>query len=183
MALKRTLPIDAIGTGVNLLVSKSKLFSDIDLSFTAKPGTPAQIENDEFTGYRGDIYKKNEAAAVKQALQNLILTNHFEKPFEPYFGANLRALLFENMEDYDEQEIERRIRESVRVWEPRVTLEKVDIFLAEDVNATSRKITDSTARFEYDHRADRNTVSVSIVFSIKNIAEQLTLNVDLTRLR
>ena len=30
----------------------------------------------------GDIFKKTEAAAVKQAVKNLLMTNKFEKPFQ-----------------------------------------------------------------------------------------------------
>ena len=60
-----------------LLGTKTKEYKDIDLTFTNKPS--------------GDIYKKNEAAAVKQAVKNLLLTNSTEKPFEPYYGGDLNA--------------------------------------------------------------------------------------------
>ena len=61
--------------------SRAKVYKDIDLTFTVKPS--------------GEIYKKQDAAAVKQAIKNLLLTNFGEKPFNANFGANLRAWLFE----------------------------------------------------------------------------------------
>jgi len=64
-----------------LIGGRRKEYRDIDLSFTAKPN--------------GEIFVKKEAAAVKQAVKNLILTDYFEKPFEPFYGGNIRALLFE----------------------------------------------------------------------------------------
>ena len=42
-----------------LITSRSRLYSDIDLTFTAKPN--------------GEIYKKRDAAAVKQAVKNLLV--------------------------------------------------------------------------------------------------------------
>ena len=62
-----------------LIGTRTKLYKDIDLTFANKPS--------------GEIFKKESAAAVKQAVKNLMLTNHFEKPFQPRFGANFRDLL------------------------------------------------------------------------------------------
>ena len=57
----------------SIIVSRNKLYRDIDLSFTVKPS--------------GEIYKKIDAGAVKQSIKNLLLTNHFEKPFLPCMVA------------------------------------------------------------------------------------------------
>jgi len=61
-----------------ILTSRAKSSKDIDLSF-AKKGS-------------GDVFKKEDAAAVKQAVKNLLLTNFSEKPFLPRFGGNLNSL-------------------------------------------------------------------------------------------
>jgi phage baseplate assembly protein W len=197
MALKRTLPLGQNYSGASLLVSSRKISTDLDFVFAAKPGQATELvtrENYESLGvdssdigdyvktsYRGDVYKKIEAAAVKQALVNLCLTNHYDKPFEPYFGANLRALLFENMESTSTQEIEDRIKEAIRVWEPRVTVVNVDVFYEDQVRINTRQLRPNT--FKYDHRSDRNSVSVAITFSIKETNETETVNVQLSRLR
>ena len=52
-------------------------YQDIDLSFTKKPS--------------GDIFKKSNAAAVKQAVRTLLLTNFAEKPMT--YEANEPKLL------------------------------------------------------------------------------------------
>lgn len=48
----------------SITTTRQLTFTDIDLTFTAKPS--------------GEIYKKTDAAAVKQAIKNLLLTNKME---------------------------------------------------------------------------------------------------------
>ena len=69
--------------------TRTRVYKDIDLTFTNKPS--------------GEIFKKESAAAVKQAVKNLLLTNYFEKPFQPKFGGNLRDMLFD-LADEDAEE-------------------------------------------------------------------------------
>ena len=57
-----------------IIATRKVAYSDIDLTFTAKPS--------------GDIYKKVDAADVKQSVKNLLLTNYTEKPFNMLFGGN-----------------------------------------------------------------------------------------------
>ena len=45
--------------------SRVSTFNDIDLTFEKKPS--------------GDVYKKSDAAAVKQSVKNIISTNRLEK--------------------------------------------------------------------------------------------------------
>ena len=79
----------------SIITSRSKIFRDIDLSFTAKPN--------------GEIYVKRDAAAVTQALKNLIQTNYYEKPFQPFFGGNIRSMLFELADEESEDELREQI--------------------------------------------------------------------------
>ena len=73
-----------------ILTSRTKVSKDIDLSFAKKPS--------------GDVFKKTDAAAVKQAVKNLLLTNFSEKPFLPRFGGNLNSLLFALNTDIDDED-------------------------------------------------------------------------------
>ena len=59
-------------------VSTSRLvdYKDIDLVFKAKADS-------------GEIFKKTEANAVKQAVKTLVMTNFMEKPFNPDFGCDI----------------------------------------------------------------------------------------------
>ncbi len=92
--------------GVSTLIgTRTKLYKDIDLTFANKTS--------------GEIFKKEDAAAVKQAVKNLILTNYFEKPFQPLFGGNLREMLFDLADDDAEEDIEERIKNAIGVFEPR----------------------------------------------------------------
>ena len=60
--------------------SRAKEYIDIDLAFKAKPTS-------------GEIFKKKDAAAVKQAIKTLVMTNLLEKPFDPFFGGDIRGQL------------------------------------------------------------------------------------------
>ena len=92
---------------VAITTARTSSYSDIDLSFTVKPS--------------GDLYKKTDAGAVKQAVKNLLLTNNFEKPFQPYYGGNLSGLLFELASDpIEARTLKDQLMEQIEVYEPRI---------------------------------------------------------------
>ena len=76
----------------SLISARNLTYSDIDLSFANKPS--------------GDIFKKQHAAAVKQAVRNLLMTNFSEKPFLPRYGGNLNSFLFSLNTEVDELALE-----------------------------------------------------------------------------
>ena len=131
----------------SIIVSRNKLYRDIDLSFTVRPS--------------GEIYKKIDAAAVKQAIKNLLLTNHFEKPFLPLYGGNLRDLLFELATSSISEEITSNITRAIESYEPRAKI--VDI--------------------RVDNRADYNSIGVTVEFRIVNTEETVIFTTTLVRLR
>ena len=63
-----------------IISSRERVYKDVDLTFTARS--------------MGDVFKKTDAAAVKQSIKNLLLTNHGDKPFTHYYGGNLNSFLF-----------------------------------------------------------------------------------------
>ena len=67
--------------GLTLVGARKRVYSDIDLTFAKK--------------LDGDVFKKQNAAAVKQSIKNLLMTNYMEKPFQPFFGGNMSDFLFE----------------------------------------------------------------------------------------
>ena len=131
----------------SIIGSRTKLYKDIDLTFAVKPS--------------GEIFKKSDAAAVKQAVKNLMLTNNFEKPFLPNFGANLRDLLFDLADDDAEEDIEEKCKNSINVFEPRAR--------ALNVTAISTP--------------DQNSVSVTVEFRVINTEELVKFTSTLARLR
>ena len=146
MATKLAAEDGNLGTS-SIIGSRTKIYKDIDLTFAAKAS--------------GDIFKKTDAAAVKQAVKNLMLTNHFEKPFQPRFGANLRDLLFDLADDDAEEDIEERCINAINVFEPR----------AQALNITAIA------------RPDRNSISVTVEFRIINTDELVKFTSTLARLR
>jgi phage baseplate assembly protein W len=64
----------------------------------------------------------------------LILTNHFEKPFQPEVGSNIRRLLFENVDSIMAAQIEREIEETITNFEPRVQISSVVAVAAPEDN-------------------------------------------------
>jgi len=132
---------------VPITTSRNVAYKDIDLSFAKRDD--------------GDIFKKTDAAAVKQSVKNLLLTNHTEKPFNPYFGGDLNRFLFDLSEGFDEDEIEETIAAAINNHEPRALLHSVRVLMS----------------------ADNNKVNVLVQFQVVNTAEDVELNLELTRLR
>ena len=60
----------------------SKIYKDLNLDFQQNTATK-------------DIQKMLDVEAVKRSVRNLINLNHYDKPFHPEIGSNLRAMLFE----------------------------------------------------------------------------------------
>lgn len=131
----------------SLTTTRTKVYKDIDLTFAKKPS--------------GEVYKKTDAAAVKQAVKNLLLTNKFEKPFQPEFGGDLNNLLFELVDNDTVYEIDGAIREAVRRYEPRAQVRQVATNL----------------------QPDANSISVTVTFQVVNTEEVVTLDTTITRLR
>ena len=96
-------------------------YSDIDLNFSRNPLT-------------NDVSILQDAASIKAAVKNLILTDAGERPFNPTLGSSIRGLLFEPASPIIASEIEARIRTVLRNFEPRVKILRVDVVTIFDRN-------------------------------------------------
>ena len=56
---------------------------------------------------------------------NLVLTNHFERPFKPSLGVNLRGMLFELNNNPNRMVLENQIKDLLEKFEPRITVTNV----------------------------------------------------------
>jgi len=130
-----------------IITSQTRTYNDLDLSFAKKT--------------TGDIFKKNDAAAVKQSIKNILLTNRTEKPFAPNFGGGLNRFLFSLDTEFDEFEIEDMIVSSIAKSEPRARITKVESNIA----------------------GDYNSVDIVITFQVVSTSQTEQLNISLTRLR
>ena len=88
----------------------------------------------------GDIGKSTGATAVKRAIVGILKTNFNEKVFQPEFGSNIRALLFEPMNPITEQRMKTEVEESVKRHEPRAQVIGVTVEAQEDQNRYMVKI-------------------------------------------
>ena len=211
MALKRIAP--DMSNSRTLVTSKNHDSIDIDLTFTAKPGTlmywiryiapdyrvdlyadqnklfSSEYEAEQyaekvvlldpedykiFTRRVGDIYKKNDAAAVIQSVSNIILTNSQEKPFNMEFGGDIRSMLFENKESYSESFVRNRIKYAIEKYERRAILEDIKFF---DKDGFVRRGKQNLLDFE------RNSISIIVEFRLETDGEVYTANVNMNRLR
>ena len=84
-------------------------YSDLDLFFSAK-------------GVSKDISKVTDIQAVKRSIRNLVLTNHYEKPFHPEIGSGVRDMLFEPMTPITANILARKIEDVIENFEPRAKL-------------------------------------------------------------
>ncbi len=96
-------------------------YSDIDLNFSRNPVT-------------NDVSILQDAASIKAAVKNLILTDAGERPFNPTLGSSIRGLLFEPASPIIASEIEARIRTVLRNFEPRVKILQVNVVAIFDRN-------------------------------------------------
>ena len=123
-------------------------YSDLDLTFTRHP-------------VRNDLVLSIDDQAIIRSVRNLILTNHYERPFHPEIGSNVRQMLFDNITPTTALVLEKEIENTIRNFEPRVALKKVSVTINPDYNA-------------YD---------ATITFFINNRSEPITVNYVLQRLR
>ena len=129
-------------------IDSTRNFRDLDLNFAIHP-----ITKDV------NIYKAEYA--IINSVKNLILTNHFEKPFQPEVGSNIRRLLFENVDSIMAAQIEREIEETITNFEPRVQISSVIAV----------------------HAPEENGYKIRLEFFVINNPDPITINFFLERIR
>ena len=104
-------------------ILKEVVFSDVNVSFTPHPVT-------------GKLPVLKNADAVKRSVRNLILTNFGERPYEPLYGGNVRAMLFENTDDpLLQDQLRRQIEGAIKNYEKRARVDRVLVDVKPDSNA------------------------------------------------
>ena len=104
------------------MARSTRLFSDIDLNFTAHPVTK-------------DITRRYDENAIKASLRNLLLTRNFERPFHSEIGSPIRALMFELPGPMFDVMLQRAIIDVINNFEPRIEIIDVLVNDASDLNA------------------------------------------------
>ena len=128
--------------GQNDIDRNVRQYRDLDLFF-------AKIQSSK------DVRKVTDIQAVKRSVRNLVLLNHYEKPFHPEIGSGIRDMMFENMSPITAFALTKKIEDVIENFEPRVRLISV----------------------RADPNLDRNEYEVTIEFFVVNAPTEL---VDLT---
>jgi phage baseplate assembly protein W len=126
---------------------RSRTFTDISLDFTPNPITK-------------DLVLIKDSNAIKKSVMNIIQTIPWERPYSE-LGSNVNKSLFELFDYGTAGDIRDQIRFSIEQYEPRVTLNEVEVFP------------------DYD----RNEYRVTVKFTIVGINIQQTLDTYLQNLR
>ena len=126
----------------NNITRNVRQYTDLDLFFGKKSSN-------------SDIQDITDVKAVKRSIRNLVLLNHYEKPFHPEIASGVRDMLFELMTPVTATILARKIEDVINNYEPRARL----------VSVTALP------------NLDRNEYEVSIEFYVVNQPTEL---VDLT---
>ena len=127
---------------------EQEIYRDIPMSFNVHPVT-------------GNMKLVANAESIKQSVKNIVLTNFYERPYQPELGGNVLAQLFENMSPITEYNVTQNIRRALENNEPRAVIEDIITTPVED----------------------QNTLRVTIKFSVRNIPEPIEVDVLLERVR
>ena len=133
----------------NNITRNVRQYTDLDLFFGKKSSN-------------SDIQDITDVKAVKRSIRNLVLLNHYEKPFHPEIASGVRDMLFELMTPITAQILARKIEDVIQNFEPRARL----------VGVTAIP------------NLDRNLYEVSIEFYVINQPTELVdLSIMLERVR
>lgn len=121
---------------------------DLDFSFAKNPVTK-------------DLQTVTDTKAVKNAVKNIVLTNFYERPFQPWFGTGMRRLLFEPITPVLLVNVKQKIELSLKNHEPRIKVEEVRVAAM----------------------PDRNALDISIFFRLLNGSKVMNLSLSLERTR
>lgn len=111
--------------------------------------------------FSNDLALKTDEEAVKESLKNIILLDKGEKLFQPNFGGNIRAMLFELNSPATIKLIQEQIKTTINNYEPRAQLIDVEVYSL----------------------IDDNKVAIKIIYALRNREEPLQVEFILERVR
>ena len=133
----------------NKITRNTRQYTDLDLFFGKKSSN-------------SDVQEITDVKAVKRSIRNLVLLNHYEKPFHPEIASGVRDMLFELITPITATILARKIEDVIQNFEPRARL----------VSVTALP------------NLDRNSYEVSIEFYVVNQPTELVdLSILLERVR
>ena len=92
----------------------SQGFKDVSMTFQKHPLT-------------NDILALKNESAIARSVRNIVFTTPGEKIFNQDFGSSISKALFENINDISANIIKGEITSSLKNYEPRIKLKKVQV--------------------------------------------------------
>jgi phage baseplate assembly protein W len=129
-------------------MTAAAIYSDLPINFDVHP-------------IKGDLVLTTDENAVKRSVRNLLLTDPYERFFNPDVGAGIRQSLFENMSKDTAYVLQEKITETITNYEPRANLYSVNVKAL----------------------PDENSYYATIVFGINSTTSPITLDLVLKRVR
>ena len=129
-------------------------YKDFDINMRIHPAT-------------GKLLIKKNDDAVKQAVKTMVLTNHYERPFRPLFGGNVRKQLFENFNSLTSYSVKTDIELTIKNYEANRTS-----LVGRPEQAIT--VTDSP---------DTGTLNVNVIFSVNNTLNNNNVQLSLSKVR
>ena len=104
------------------------LMLDLEFSYT---------QNNEFLKNKEikDIEINYDYAAIRNSIFNIITTMPGQRILNPYFGTNIDRYLFNRVSEINARSIGNEILQSISNFEPRVTVQNIDIAVDEIVQS------------------------------------------------
>lgn len=110
------------------------------------------------TGYLATL---TNAQSIANSIRNLVLTNKYERPYQPSIGSKVQALLFDPNDQSTHSLLVTTLTETIAQFEPRAIAVKIDV----------------------DEVIDSNQVNIVVTFSMVNIPQPFNFNIVLKRVR
>ena len=146
------------------LSTHTRGWSDLDLDLTMHPVTK-------------DIVRKTNVEAVKRSVRNLIQTNKYDKKFHPEVDGGVTRHLFGLATAATKHDIAEAIATCLRNYEPRVVVDRVNVF------GNSDEIAHVQSDVRVSGNIDKNGFNVSIFFRIVNSPQPIEVSLFLERIR
>lgn len=91
-------------------------FTDLDFNFGCHPAS-------------NDVIRKYDDASIIQSVKSLVMSNFYDRPFQPAVGSGLIGLLFENDSLLTQYSIKTAILDVISNNEPRVEIDEEDVIV------------------------------------------------------
>jgi phage baseplate assembly protein W len=141
-------------------LQKGRRAIGVSLPFTGRPSNP-YINDDDYiklssgsfssTGNVGSDAVFNPTYTTKDQIKsnliNYFLTNKGERVFNPFFGANLRARLFEQITAGNANTLKKQVEDDLKTFFPLVSIQKLEVINNEDENSFTVALTYNVVNF------------------------------------